>query len=89
MICLDTNAVITVLNDRSSPVRVRIDACPSSRRTPKRRVISARRSRAWECRSVPMTCSSPRRRDALLVTANGREFTRVPGLKIEDWAIPQ
>ena len=28
-----------------------------------------------------------RRRDALLVTANQREFTRVPGLKTEDWAM--
>ena len=27
-----------------------------------------------------------RRRDALLVTANSREFARVPGLKTEDWA---
>jgi tRNA(fMet)-specific endonuclease VapC len=26
MICLDTNAVIAVLNDRASPVRTRIDA---------------------------------------------------------------
>ena len=26
MICLDTNAVIAVLNDRASPVRARIDA---------------------------------------------------------------
>jgi tRNA(fMet)-specific endonuclease VapC len=25
------------------------------------------------------------RQDATLVTANGREFQRVPGLKIEDW----
>ena len=27
-----------------------------------------------------------RRRDAVLVTADTREFTRVPGLKTEDWA---
>jgi tRNA(fMet)-specific endonuclease VapC len=27
-----------------------------------------------------------RRRGALLVTANEREFARVPGLRIEDWA---
>lgn len=29
-----------------------------------------------------------RRRGALLVTANQREFTRVPGLLTEDWATP-
>jgi tRNA(fMet)-specific endonuclease VapC len=28
-----------------------------------------------------------RRRDATLVTANTREFARVPGLKIEDWTL--
>jgi predicted nucleic acid-binding protein len=27
-----------------------------------------------------------RRRDALLATANAREFARVPRLKFEDWA---
>jgi predicted nucleic acid-binding protein len=32
---------------------------------------------------------SPRRRDALLVTANEREFARVPRLKLEDWAMPE
>ena len=30
-----------------------------------------------------------RRRNALLVTANAREFVRVPGLTIEDWAVPE
>jgi tRNA(fMet)-specific endonuclease VapC len=30
MICLDTNAVIAVLNDRASPVRTRIDAAIGS-----------------------------------------------------------
>jgi tRNA(fMet)-specific endonuclease VapC len=28
-----------------------------------------------------------RRRSALLVTANTGEFTRVPSLRIEDWAV--
>ena len=27
-----------------------------------------------------------RRRDAVLATANGREFRRVPGLRVTDWA---
>jgi tRNA(fMet)-specific endonuclease VapC len=30
-----------------------------------------------------------RRRDAVLVTANTREFARVPGLKVEDWTLIQ
>jgi len=29
-----------------------------------------------------------RRRAALLVTANTREFSRVAGLKVEDWTVP-
>jgi tRNA(fMet)-specific endonuclease VapC len=29
-----------------------------------------------------------RRRNAVLITANEREFARVPGLKTEDWASP-
>jgi hypothetical protein len=33
MICLDTNAVMAVLNDRTSPVRMRIDAAIGEGRT--------------------------------------------------------
>jgi predicted nucleic acid-binding protein len=33
MICLDTNAVIAALNDRSSPVRVNIEAAIASAET--------------------------------------------------------
>jgi len=33
-----------------------------------------------------LIAAQARRRDALLVTANGREFERVPRLKLEDWA---
>jgi tRNA(fMet)-specific endonuclease VapC len=36
-----------------------------------------------------LIAAQARRRDALLVTANGREFARVPRLRFEDWAIPQ
>jgi tRNA(fMet)-specific endonuclease VapC len=35
-----------------------------------------------------LIAAQARRRDATLVTANGREFSRVPGLKIEDWTVP-
>jgi tRNA(fMet)-specific endonuclease VapC len=36
-----------------------------------------------------LVAAQARRRDALLVTANAREFARVPRLKFEDWAIPE
>ena len=35
-----------------------------------------------------LVAAQARRRDALLVTANAREFARVPRLKFEDWAVP-
>jgi len=35
-----------------------------------------------------LIAAQARRRGALLVTANGREFARVPGLRFEDWASP-
>jgi len=34
-----------------------------------------------------LVAAQARRRHALLVTANEREFARVPGLKFEDWAM--
>jgi tRNA(fMet)-specific endonuclease VapC len=34
-----------------------------------------------------LIAAQARRRGATLVTANAREFTRVPGLKMEDWAV--
>jgi tRNA(fMet)-specific endonuclease VapC len=36
-----------------------------------------------------LVAAQARRRGALLVTANEREFARVPGLRIEDWATPE
>lgn len=33
-----------------------------------------------------LIAAQARRRGALLVTANGREFARVPALRIEDWS---
>lgn len=36
-----------------------------------------------------LVAAQARRRDALLVTANGREFGRVPRLKFEDWTTPE
>ena len=35
-----------------------------------------------------LIAAQARRRGALLVTANGREFGRVPGLRFDDWASP-
>jgi len=35
-----------------------------------------------------LIAAQARRRSAVLITANEREFARVPGLKTEDWASP-
>ena len=135
MICLDTNAVIAVLNDRTSPVRAGIDTAIGLGRTlsissivlfelrygaakserPERnaqRIVDflsgpievlpfdpADADEAGDIRAALERAGTPigpydvlvaaqaRRRDALLVTANQREFARVPRLKFEDWAI--
>jgi tRNA(fMet)-specific endonuclease VapC len=137
MICLDTNAVIAVLIDRTSPVRTRIDAAIGLGRTLAISSIvlfelrygaakSARPERnmqrigdflsgpievlpfettdaneagdiraALERAGTPigpydiLVAAQARRRDALLVTANEREFARVPRLRFEDWAMPE
>jgi tRNA(fMet)-specific endonuclease VapC len=135
MICLDTNAVIALLNDTGSPVRARIDAAIGLRHTLAISCIvlyelrygaakSARPERnaqritdflagpievlpfeaedaeeAGDIRATLERAGTPigpydvlvaaqaRRRDAVLVTANAREFARVPRLKFEDWAL--
>jgi tRNA(fMet)-specific endonuclease VapC len=137
MICLDTNAVIALLNERTSPVLARIEvaigvgtplaissivlfelrygAAKSAR--PERnvqRIVDflagpidvlpfepADAEEAGDIRAALERAGTPigpydilvaaqaRRRDALLVTANAREFARVPRLKFEDWAIPE
>jgi tRNA(fMet)-specific endonuclease VapC len=136
MICLDTNAVISALNQRTSPVLTRIEDAIASGATlaiasivlfelwygaaksaqPERnrqRIAdflagpievlpfeSADAEEAGDIRAVLERVGTPigpydilvaahaRRRDALLVTANAREFARVPRLRFEDWARP-
>jgi tRNA(fMet)-specific endonuclease VapC len=134
MISLDTNAVIIMINDPASRVRVRFDA---EVRAGERLVVSSivlfelwfgiansrRRDQntealnrflsgpvsilnfdaddaqdAGDIRAALARAGTPigpydiliaaqaRRRDATLVTANEREFARVPGLKTEHWA---
>jgi tRNA(fMet)-specific endonuclease VapC len=137
MICLDTNAVIAVLNNRTSPVRTRIDAAirlgvplvmssivlyelwygAAKSKRPERnaqRILDflsgpidvlpfapADAEEAGDIRAALERAGTPigpydilvaaqaRQRDALLVTANEREFARVPRLKFEDWAMPE
>jgi tRNA(fMet)-specific endonuclease VapC len=137
MILLDTNAVIEVLNHRTSPVRSRIAAAIEQGNTlsissvvlfelwygvaksahPQRNAQriadflagkiavlpfeAADAEHAGDIRAglertgIPigpydlLIAAQARRRDALLVTANARELLRVPGLAIEDWALPQ
>jgi tRNA(fMet)-specific endonuclease VapC len=133
MICLDTNAVIVVLNDRRSPVRKRIDAAvargeplaispivlfelrygAAKSAQPERNVRRITDFLAGPITILPfepgdaeeagdiraaleragtpigpydiLVAAQARRRGALLVTANEREFARVRGLKTEDW----
>jgi len=137
MICLDTNAVIAVLNNPVSPVRTRIDAeiglggtlamssialfelwygaAKSTRPERNARRIAdflagpievlpfefGDAQEAGDIRAALERAGTPigpydvliaaqaRRRDALLVTANGSEFGRVPRLKFEDWAMSE
>jgi tRNA(fMet)-specific endonuclease VapC len=134
---LDTNAVIAALNDRTSPVRARIEAAirlnhplaissivlfelwygaaKSARPDRNARRITdflagpieilafepAGAEDAGYIRAASEPAGTPigpydlfvaaqaRRRDALLVTENEREFARVPRLKVEDWTVPE
>jgi tRNA(fMet)-specific endonuclease VapC len=134
VICLDTNAVIVALNERTSVLRSRIDAAVASGEALGLPAIvlfelrygaakSANRERnarriddflagpfsvlpfeaddareAGDIRAVLEAAGTPigpydvliaaqaRRRKASLVTANAREFARVPGLAWEDWS---
>ncbi len=135
MICFDTNAVIAILNLKSTPVRDRLrQLLAEGSRIHISAIVyselwygafkSARPDRnaariadfmasgigildldeedareAGDIRATLARAGTPigpydvliaaqaRRRDATLVTANGREFSRVPGLKIEDWTV--
>jgi tRNA(fMet)-specific endonuclease VapC len=133
MICLDTNAVIAVLNEAASPVTARVahavarevtvavspvvvfelwyGVAKSGRKdwnaarladflagpidvlgfdTDDGREAAFIRA-GLEQRGTPigpydlLIAAQARRRDALLVTANLREFGRVEGLRIENW----
>ncbi len=136
MICFGTNAVIAILNSKTTPVRERLrEILEEGFRVHISAIVyselwygvfrSARPERnaariadfmaygvgildfdeedareAGYIRALLAKAGTPigpydvliaaqaRRRDATLVTANGREFSRVPGLKIEDWTAP-
>jgi tRNA(fMet)-specific endonuclease VapC len=133
MICLDTNAVIALLNDEASPVMARVAKAVAGgepvtispvvvfelwygvAKSERKNWNAARladffdgpvevlgfepddgREAAYiraglERRGLPigpydlLIAAQARRRDALLVTANLREFTRIEGLRVENW----
>jgi tRNA(fMet)-specific endonuclease VapC len=137
MICLDTNAVIAVLNRRTSPVRSRLLTALNQRQAlsissivlfelrygaaksanPERNVQRiadflvgdiavlpfepADAEEAGDIRAALERAGAPigpydllvaaqaRRRAALLITANAREFARIPGLLTEDCAVSE
>jgi tRNA(fMet)-specific endonuclease VapC len=134
VLCLDTNAIIISINDKTSRVRARFDqtlrsgvpvsissivlfelwygAAKGSRRqhnattitnllTAPIAVLSFEPGDAEEAGDIRaaleragtpigpydvLIAAQARRRGATLVTANTREFARVPGLQIEDWS---
>lgn len=134
MICLDTNAVVTVINRRSPRLRERLlqtlvdgevvgvpaivlfemwygirkSARPEQNAgnlatfltldvapwpfEPEDAEEAGDIRAALERAGTPigaydiLIAAQARRRDAVLVTANAREFGRVPGLRFEDWA---
>lgn len=136
MICLDTNAVIAVLNETESRVEVRLRAAFKQRQLVaissivlfelwygaiKSARVQDNMARIEEFLASPievlafdgddareagdiraglerigkpigpydtLMAGQARRRRAILVTANEREFARVPGLQVEDWAAP-
>lgn len=134
MICLDTNAVIKILNETGSQVELRLRAALKERQSiaissivlfelwhgaMKSARIQDNTERIEEFLAAPtevlafdsddareagdiraalekigksigpydiLIAAQARRRGAVLVTANEREFARVPGLHTEDWA---
>ncbi len=134
MICLDTNAVILLINNPNTPARIRFDqAVRSGDQVAVSAVVlfelwygvAKSRRRQYNADTIADFLAGPiqllsfdaedareagdiraalersgkpigpydvliaaqaRRRGATLVTANRREFARVPGLKTENWA---
>ncbi len=135
MICLDTNVVIAMLNERISPVWTQYEDALAggetivissivlyelwygARKSAKQsesaeriaqfmsgpiRILDFEAEDAEEAGDIRATlaragtpigpydiliAAQARRRNALLVTANTREFARVPRLTIEDWTV--
>jgi predicted nucleic acid-binding protein len=99
MKCLDTNAVIAVLNDRPAGTRPARTGARERRAHPLSfDLADAEHAGAirthLERAGTPighydlLIAAQARRHGATLVTANQREFARVPGLDVVDRATP-
>jgi tRNA(fMet)-specific endonuclease VapC len=78
-------SIVTLTHFLAGPVQILNFDADDAREAGEIRAALARRGTPIGPYDI-LIAAQARRRDATLVTANAREFSRVPGLKTEDWA---